>query len=181
MGNGNGNRPKKETSRQLELYHEYQNITPQNRSLRKVAEKYSVSEGYIFNLSQRHGWVERVLEYDKQRLGKLEKASDRDFVADRIKRLKQIDTSIDVAQKLIEEALKKIVERIRGDHDEGIRIRNAYDLAQVMKASRDFIELEQMITGGIDPGRITLVQMIQQIHVGLIPENVKKSQINTGG
>ena len=178
MGNGNGKGKKyKETSRQLELYNSYVSMLPQERSLRQVAQNYSVSEGYIFQLSQKLGWVARAKEHDQRRLAKLEKASDRDFVADRTKRLKQIDTSIDVAQKLIEEALKKIVERIRGDHDEGIRIRNAYDLAQVMKASRDFVELEQMITGGIDPGRVTLVQQIQQIFVGLIPENVKKGQV----
>ena len=183
--NGNGKKKKKrggvETSRQLELYNEYQNITPQERSLKEVANKYNISLAYVGRLSGQFRWVVRAHEHDTRMLAKLEQRADRDFIADRVKRLRQIDTSIDVAQKLIEETLKKIMERLAGKHEEGIKIRNAYDLAQVMRASRDFIELEQLITGGIDPSRITLVQQIQQIYVGLIPENIKKSQIHTGG
>ena len=82
-----------------------------------------------------------------------------------------------VTYKLVMDAAKKISD---GDPD-AIRIKTIDDMHKMLRSSRELIELEQLITGGIDPGRITLVQQIQQIYVGLIPENVKKSQIHTGG
>ena len=179
-GNGKGRKKKegsKETSRQLELYNNYIAIEPRNRSLRKLAQNYSLSEQYVKGLSARFGWVERALEHDRQMLAKLERKTGRDFVSDRAERIRQIDNQLKVTYKLVMDAAKKISD---GD-DDAIKIRTIDDMHKMLRSSRELIELEQMITGGIDPGRVTLVQQIQQIFVGLIPENVKKSQINTGG
>lgn len=131
-----------ETWKAHEAFERYYMMGPE-RSIKKVAEYYGVSEQCIARWSKKHDWVRRAYERDRKNMLAMEEKDNADF----IEQMRQYKKLITASVGKYVDSLKKNHVKVETVKDFNTLVRLDMDLNNFINSTNDR-RLEQLENGG---------------------------------